>query len=195
MKYIRAAACSAENLMAINLNGGRSLWQSQHIECKFSCSTDLHRLNAAVQRSGRAGDGSGGAAPTSICPQTFIYNISVVSAENLQSLTTTALATKLMWAKMLNNLEWVLGIDNRVTRKAVQWIALILACRILQFIMIYVRQDMACNGSLSQTKWSHKIHTLGVEEAPSFFLFFVFLEALSSEETSSFLPHSFSLRS
>lgn len=128
-----------------------------------------------MQRSGRAGDGSrdgrGGAAPTSICPQTFIYNISLVSAENLQSLTTTALATKLMWAKMLNNLEWVLGIDNRVTRKAVQWIALILACRTPQFIMMYVRQDMACNWSLSQTKWSHKIHTLVLRKRPPFFLF------------------------
>lgn len=44
-----------------------------------------------------------------------------------------------MWAKMLNNLDWVLGIDNRVTRKAVPWIALILACRIPQFIMMWGR--------------------------------------------------------
>lgn len=136
MKYIHTAACSAENLMAINLNGGRSLWQSQHIECKFSCSTDLYRLNAAVQRSGRAEEWGRGTARSPICPQTFIYNISVVSAQNLQSLTPTALATKLMWAKMLNNLEWVLGIDNRVTRKAVRRIAFILACRIPQFIMM-----------------------------------------------------------
>lgn len=160
--------------------------------------TYIDWMQQCSDRGGRgmgAGMGEGGAAPTSICPQTFIYNISVVSAENLQSLTTTALATKLMWVKMLNNLEWVLGIDNRVTRKAVQWIALILACRTPQFIMMYVRQDMACNWSLSQTKWSHKIHTLVSRKRPPLFFFILFFLEVSCEETSSFLPHSFSLRS
>ncbi len=191
MKYIRAAACSAENLMAINLNGGRSLWQSQHIECKFSCSTDLHRLNAAVLRSGRAGEWGWGGACSPICPQTFIYNISVVSAQNLQSLTPTALTTKLMRAKMLNNLEWVLGIDNRVTRKAVRWIAFILACCIPQFIMMRGRiwlATEACPRPNEVIKYTPRCWGSALP-------FFFFLEAPSCEETRSFLPHSVSFHS
>ncbi len=93
-------------------------------------------MQQCSDRDGRGNGGGGGKLRSPYVLRSFIYSISVGSAQNLQSLTPTALATKLTWAKMLNNLEWVLGIDNRVTRKAVRRIVFILACRTPQFIMM-----------------------------------------------------------